>query len=33
VRGNWREGSDIEDSKRRVSEGSGNGAFLFAGAP
>jgi hypothetical protein len=33
VRGTWREGSHTEDSKRHVVEGSGKGAFLFAGAP
>jgi hypothetical protein len=33
VRGNWREGSHTEDSKRPVIEGSGKGAFLFTGDP
>jgi hypothetical protein len=33
VRGTWREGSNTENSKRHVIEGSGKGAFLFTGAP
>jgi hypothetical protein len=33
LRGTWREGFYTEDPKRRVIEGSGNGAFLFIGAP
>jgi hypothetical protein len=33
VRGTWMGGSCTEDSKRHVIEGSGNGAFLFIGAP
>jgi hypothetical protein len=33
VRGTWREGSHTEDFEKRVSEGSGNGAVLFVGAP
>jgi hypothetical protein len=35
VRGTWREGSHIEDSKTHVIliQGSGKGAFLFTGAP
>lgn len=33
LRGTWREGSYIEYSERHVVEGSGNGVFLFIGAP
>jgi hypothetical protein len=29
MRGTWRKGSYTEDSKRHVTEGPGNGAFLF----
>jgi hypothetical protein len=32
VRGTRREGSHTDDSETHVSEGSGNGAFLFIGA-
>jgi hypothetical protein len=33
VKGTWREGSHTEDSRTRVIEGSGKGAFLFTGSP
>jgi hypothetical protein len=33
VKGAWKECSHTEDTERHVSEGSGNGAFLFTGAP